>query len=993
MKTTLLRNAIRSALIAGASVAVAAPAFAQETTQPVTTELDRIEVTGSRIRQVDTETAAPVLLISRADIEKQGFKSVADILQNIPTAGSPAISRTSPLSSGEAVGGYYIDLRNIGPNRTLILVDGKRLGITNDGLQDVASIPAVMVERIEVLKDGASTIYGSDAIAGVINIITRKNFDGAEANAYIGQWGDGDGQRQVYDFTMGATSDKGSVTLGVEYTKEDPVYAKDRWFSSDRFPTGDKSAPRPGGLSGTTRYGRINQYDTGTVYAPGVPGYDPDTPGRQDGDTVFANATLRRTMAGLNPADFGSFRPLDGTDVDNPNLQSTVYSGIKRKSIFLNGHYDISDKIGFDTSALYTDRESFAQNAGYPFNSGNFDLSSGGLSIDSVFNPLGNQRTGDLPPGVPAQAVQYVRRGWEVPRQVQNNLTTFRFNGEFNGSFQINDKYWDWNAGYLYNQNKGTQISTGNLNTFAVGQATGASFINADGNAQCGTAANPIALGVGAGSCTPWNPLIPFGYDSPNSLGDPNVQAYLYLPGQAISETETKDYYANISGTIATLPAGDLGVAVGIEHRNESGSFSPDALAQSGISTDLAAGPTQGGYSLDEIYAELQVPILADLPFAKELSVSLASRYSDYDTFGDTVNSKFGFKWKPIDSLLFRGTYSEGFRAPAVADLFGGLSQSFEFYTDPCDTSFGSGATTAACLAAVPTNYRQLNGSGTAPAPGPGEQSNLPFNSGSTPTLTPETSTSKTLGLVWSPGFLTGFNASLDWWNIRIENTIVGDSPDDLLNDCYLRNIQSRCEGPTTFTRNAAGNITMLAFGLRNAGFQETEGYDFDLNYRWETTYGTFNAALLSSYVVKNELKTDNLDGAPQQINGRDGNFRLRSNATVNWQKGDWGVTWSTRYYSAVTEQCFFDERCSNPDYTAPEFQGNPYPITRIGANTFHDLQVSYKTPWNATVAVGANNVFEHYGAPQYAQPNSGYSYYGGYDIGRFMYLKYQQRF
>lgn len=186
-KSNKLRDAVVLALVVG--VAGTGTAVAQEAGGA--TNLDKIEVTGSRIRQVDSETAQPVLLISRDQIEKQGFKSVADILQNIPTAGSPAISRTSPLSSGENVGGYYIDLRNLGANRTLILVDGHRLGITNGGLQDVASIPAVMVERIEVLKDGASTIYGSDAIAGVINIITRKDFEGAEANTYIGQWGQG----------------------------------------------------------------------------------------------------------------------------------------------------------------------------------------------------------------------------------------------------------------------------------------------------------------------------------------------------------------------------------------------------------------------------------------------------------------------------------------------------------------------------------------------------------------------------------------------------------------------------------------------------------------------------------------------------------------------------------------------------------------------------------------------------------------------------------
>ncbi|KAA8995545.1 TonB-dependent receptor [Stenotrophomonas cyclobalanopsidis] len=942
-KSNKLRDAVVIALVAGASVATAQ---AQDATN-----LDRIEVTGSRIRQVDTETAQPVLAISRDQIEKQGFKSVADILQNISAAGSPAISRTSPLSSGEAVGGYYIDLRNLGANRTLILIDGRRLGITNDGLQDVASIPAAIVERIEILKDGASTIYGSDAIAGVVNIITRKDFEGAEANVYFGQYDQGDGKRENYDFIMGFRGERGSLTAGVEYTNEDPVWAKDRWFSRDRFPTGEKSAPRPGGLSGTSQYGRFIY--NGQAY------------------------TLRRDVAGLDPTDFASYRPVNSAiDVSNPALASTLQSGIKRKSAFLNGRFDFTDNVRFDTSVLYTDRDSFAQNAGYPFFSEDYPL-AGPLSADSIYNPVGED-------------VDYVRRGWEVPRGVFNSLTTTRFTGVFSGSFQTGERFWDWEAGYLYNQNKGTQVSTGNLNTYAVGQATGPSFINANGQAQCGTADSPIPLGTGPGACTPWNPLIPNGYDSPNSLADPEVQAYLYQPGQALSRTTTKNYFANIAGTIATLPAGDLGMAIGFERREESGSFSPDALAQTGISTDLAAGPTSGGYSLNEIYAELQIPILADLPGAKELTVTAATRYSDYDTFGDTLNSKFGLKWKPVDSILVRGTWSEGFRAPTVADLYGGISQTFPQYTDPCDTSFGSAAGNARCLADVPAGFRQPNTSSSGPAQGPGEASDTPFITGSTPGLTPETSTSKTIGVVWSPGFLTGFNASLDWWNIRIENTIVADSPTDLLNDCYLRGIESRCTG---FTRNANGNITDLTFALRNAGYVETEGFDFDVNYRFETSFGNFTTSLQNTYVTKNEIKQDNTDNPPSQQNGFGGNFRLRSNLTVMWQLDNLAVSWTARYFSGTKEDCYFDDRCTLPNYSAPDTQGQITPMNELGSNTFHDLQVSYNLPWNATVAVGANNVFDHWAAPAYSQPNAGYSYYGGFEVGRFVYMKYQQKF
>ncbi|MGH8031448.1 MAG: TonB-dependent receptor plug domain-containing protein [Luteimonas sp.] len=974
-KTTKLRDAISFALVTSTVALVGTGvAYAQDTAPADATNLDRIEVTGSRIRQVDTETAQPVLLISRKEIEKQGFNSVADILQNTTSAGSPAISRTAPLTSGESVGGTYIDLRSLGPNRTLVLVNGKRLGQTNQGFQDVASIPAVAVERIEILKDGASTIYGSDAIAGVINIITRKNFDGAEANAYIGQYGQGDGQRQQYDFLMGFTGDRGSLTAGVEYTKEDPVYAPNRWFSRDASPVGDKSAPRPGGDSGTRKEGQFSY--NGIDY------------------------TLRRDIQGLDPALFSSYRPIDAAiDLTFPQQQSTVYSGIERKSVFLNGHYEISDKIAFDTDVLYTDRESFARNAGYPFRSADFPQTAvqedangniiGGLDADSYFNPVGEN-------------VDFRRRGWEQPREVFNSVTTFRWTAAFSGSFELGEgKFWDWDIGSLYNQNKGTQISTGNFNKLAVARATGPSFLNADGVVQCGTAANPITLGVGGGSCTPWNPLIPFGYDSPNSLGDPNVRQYLLPVGQAVSETETRNYFANISGTIATLPAGDLGFAAGIEHRQESGTFSPDSLSQTGDSTDLGQGPTGGQYSLDEVYAELQVPLLADLPGAQELSVNLASRYSDYDTFGDTINSKFGFKWKPLESLLIRGTWAEGFRAPTISDLYGGGSQSFSFYADPCDSTHGVAAGSARCLQDVPANFRQLANTADGLSEGPTDQSDRAFDTGSNPGLTPETSKSKTLGVVWSPSFAEGLNITLDWWNVRIENTIVGDTETGVLADCYVRGIESRCSDPTgsRFTRDENGVITSFRTTNINAGFVETEGYDLDFSYAMDTDYGRFSLAWLNSYVSKNEIKIDNNQSTPpSQQNGFASLtgivFRLRSNATLGWEQGDWGVSWTARYYSGFKEACNFPlDRCDLPNYTAPDFLGTITPQDEIGANTFHDVQIRYNTPWNATVAVGANNVFEHYAAPAYSTPASGYAYYGGFDIGRFVYFKYQQRF
>ena len=546
------------------------------------------------------------------------------------------------------------------------------------------------------------------------------------------------------------------------------------------------------------------------------------------------------------------------------------------------------------------------------------------------------------------------------------------------------------------------QVGTGNLNLAAVRMAVGPSFLNSQGVVQCGTPDNPIPLGTSQGECTPWNPLLPFGYGGPGdgSAMDPAVRQFIFPVGQAISMTKTQDYFANLTGTLMTLPAGDLAIAVGVEHRKEYGEFSPDALAQSGGSTDLAAGPTSGGYSLDEVYAEVQVPLLADVPFAQELTLSAATRYSDYDTFGDTTNSKLGLKWKPVDSLLVRSTWAEGFRAPDVSNLYGGASQTFSFYTDPCDTEFGAARGNARCLQDVPVDFRQPANDADGIANGPGTQTPIPFVAGANPDLTPETSESVTLGVVFSPSFAPGLNLSLDWWTIRIENTIVPDTETQVLDDCYLRGIEARCNASTgsRFVRDADGQITSFITTPINVGHVETEGFDFDVNYRRTTDWGAFSASWLSTYISKLELKTDDLeDNPPQQLNGLSvgtgANFRVRSNLNLGWERGSWGISWGMRYYSGLKERCNFDDLCSLPDYSAPWTGGQRLRLNERPSTTFHDVQVRYQAPWNASISLGANNVFERYGPPMFSQPNSGYSYYGGYDIGRFLYLKYQQKF
>ena len=614
LKTNPLRNAIAIALVASCS----APAFAQSADDG-TTNLDRIEITGSRIRQASVESAQPVVALNRAEIEKKGYVNVADILQDVTAAGSPSMSRASSLESGRDFGGMYVSLRNLGPERSLVLIDGRRMGVSAGGYSDLASIPSSIVERVEVLTDGASALYGSDAIAGVVNIITRKNFDGAEVSAYVGQYSEGDGQKTAYSATFGKTFDRGWVTVGGEYTDEDPVLGGEREFTA--YPNGPRHTGD--GLSGVTPWGYATVDGRNLSVGPG-------------GD----------------PTQLGNFKPADKANDANTKTNMSLVTGLQRKSVFANGGFSITDDLRLVADALYSERESSKQLAGYPYQStGSRAL----LSKDSAFNPFGRD-------------VAFAHRTEELPRGTENNLTTKRASLGLEGSFETGSRYWDWNVSYMYNRNEGERIGTGSMYQPNVNQSVGPSFLDANNVAHCGSVGNVIA------GCTPWNPLAPMGYTGPGSLSNQDVQDFLFTRFTDTMQSTTKVASANISGSLFSLPAGDILGALGVEHRSEEASYSPDLMVQKGQIAGTTGQPTQGDYSLNEVYLELQVPLLADMAFARELSLDMAGRYSDYNNFGSTTNTKFGLKWKPIDSLLVRATYGTGFRAPTVEDLYGGTT-------------------------------------------------------------------------------------------------------------------------------------------------------------------------------------------------------------------------------------------------------------------------------------------------------------------------------
>jgi iron complex outermembrane receptor protein len=1005
LKTTKLRDAISFALAVGA-IAGSGAAFAQDAAAPETpTDIDRITVTGSRIRQVDAETSSPILTMDREQIEATGLTSVGDVLFNITASDGGALRNITTGTNGSD-GTQQISLRGLGATRTLVLVNGRRWLTQGDGTVDLNTIPISVVERIEVLKDGASAIYGSDAIAGVINVITRKNFEGGEARAYLGQYSKGDGFQQAYDFTLGSSTEKVNTVFSISYTKQEPVYAGNRERSSvPVFGGGDLAS---GGLFGSGSTERGNFVRCAGAYTPTPTGFRTCAAvtapaGSLPGGTSRTGTTLKPGEDGRQATDFRPFvsYTTDGsghTDRYNFSPVNYLLQPIERFNMYGQGTLQLTDSITANIQATYVKRTSDQQLAEVPLTM-NVNGTSGpqwafAPTRDNVFNPFGQDiRSFNFR----ARAV-----GPRKPFYDNDNLAV---TGWLEGSFELFGRNMYWDAGYSYLDSKINTRGENYINLFNLRRATGASFRDASG-LHCGTPGAVIAgcvpynlfggpdLGLAAGVITQAE------YDAMNN--------YISYTKNETQENKTKDYFANLSGDIVDLPAGPLGFAVGVEHRSTSFFNNPDALVAGGGSSDNFSEPTSGDVASDEIYAELNIPLLADVPFFKALDLNLAARRTSYDSsgsfggqnvtpeIGSDTSRKVGLKWQVFDDLLLRGTWSESFRAPSVTDLFAGGGESFPAATDPCNTArFNQAATDQARC--------QANG---VPVGG-AVQANSQIRSlvGGNPNLQPEFGTTRTFGLVYSPGFVEGLDFTLDYYNIELSNVIAFRGAQSVLNNCY------QDVGSTGGAADAAQQDLFCSFIVRDATGQildlrqtqfnldqgEVEGYDFGVHYKTpEYSFGKFDFQWDNTYQTKNDLF-----GTVGEYNGSP-TFRLRSNLTAGWTMGDFDASWTARYYSGLDEGCpygdlYFEygitptELCNN-DVANPDGSINRFE-NRIPAVAYHDLQVGMKLPWNAKVSIGGRNIFGK--EPPITRNSFAHSFDGAYDLpgGGFYYMQYSQKF
>ncbi len=1030
LKTNKLRDAISFALVGTTALVGTGAAFAQDTQS--SDDLDTVTVTGSRIpRAADVENASPVLTIDRATIEATGLTSVGDVLFNITASDGGALRNVTTSTNGSD-GTQNISLRGLGSTRTLLLVNGRRWVTQGTGDVDLNTIPISVVERIEVLKDGASAIYGSDAIAGVINIITKKNFDGAEANAYLGAYTKGDGFQQSYDFTIGSNSDRWNAVVSLGYQNQDPVYAGDRTITSvPVYGAGDLAS---GGFFGSGSNANGNFVRCAGALTPFGGAFQTCTP------VAGGPYTLRAGEDGRQATDFRRFvsYTFDGSgSSDRYNFAPVNYllQPISRFNVYGQGTLRLTDHINANVQAVYVKRDSNQQLAEVPLTmavtGGNGPQWAFAPTAGSVFNPFGqNLRSANF---------RSIAVGPRKP-YYDNDNTAITLS--LDGSFDLfgRDMYWD--AGYSFLNSRINTRGQNYINLFNLRRAVGDSRRNpVTGALECMNGTAVIA------GCVPFNV---FGGPDLGLTAGVITQAehdaminYISYTKNESAENTTKDYFANLSGSIVDLPAGPLGYAVGLEHRRTGFVNSPDALIAGGGSSDNFQLPTSGNLNSDEAYLELNVPILADIPGIKLLELNAAVRDTSYDAngtnasinqitgaqiltsvnrnFSDT-SSKFSLKWQVFDDLLLRGTYSESFRAPSVTDLFSGEAEGFPQATDPCSTrawNSQSVATQTNCV--TPYTYTDPRTglpvtiaavTGTPGTLGGGSiQPNAQIRSlgGGNPDLQPESATTRSFGIVYSPSWAAGLNFTLDWYQIKLEQ---------VLSTRTANNVMASCFNPATFdpngpfadfaaqravfcplvTRNSS-NGDLIAVNTRpfNIASGKVEGYDFQVTYAMpETAWGKFSFQWDNTYQTENDLF-----GTVGEYNGSP-TWRLRSNITTSWQKGDWDATWAMRYYSAMDEGCtdyanLFEygitptDICPHDIYDA---NGNYLRSeNRIGSRLYHDVQVGLKLPWNAKVSAGARNIFGK--DPPIVRNSFAQSFDGAYDLpgGGFFYLQYNQKF
>jgi iron complex outermembrane receptor protein len=878
MTTITSAQRLKGALCIGVSLALAAPVLsAQEADEP----LEEIITTGSRIARNEFSSSSPITVVDGEEVLQSGVVSIDEFLKDIPAFTGYQMGTST--NNGSNNGAKNLDLRGLGFNRTLVLINGRRMigDNTVDGAVDLNSIPEAMIKRVEVLKDGASTVYGSDALAGVVNIILHDDFEGFEFGLRYGEgMEDGQAANGLIYALGGVASDRGNMVASLSYTDQDEMLQAERpWATSALYPLliDGQFVAQPSGSSNSRR-----------IRVPGNVDYIWDS-------------------------SIGQARPFQSGDVYNYAPVNALTQPNERWQMAFNGTVAVTDMVEGYLEGLYTRRTSqqrLAPDASFAVSSTIETPNNGPQWNDFVpannpFNPFGVNPANDL--GLSNTDVRINRRFEESGgRLFRQTSDTYRLVAGLRGS--LFDDSVEWDVSYVYAEQETTNETKnyGRFDRWAIAVDPVACAADADCSAAMGS------QGV-------LNPFYEFGSITPEQMN--------YLTTGSLKDliVNTMEIGAiNFNGEFGNLPGGAIGWAVGYERRNEDGLFSPDEFLAGGLTTGGASDPLEGKFSVDEFYGEMLLPVL------DSLDLSLAARFSDYDTAGSATTYKLGGDWAITEDFRLRATYSTGFRAPNIFEIFGTGSATFPIVESICefaDDRLANGDITQQiydnCLSLIGTAAGGDDAYlGDAGEVGFAWQSLVTYSSPEQQ-LEPEESTTYTAGLVWQPEFLAGLSVSLDYWNIEVEKAIGLGDINSLFYPCLNSpNLSDRaCE----FFDFGPYNLDIVfifpgdaTFELANLGVLKTDGVDLDIVYAGDLGGNIFQGYDLSwSATFTNSYESTDASGVVSDLLGTANGFGVYPELRFNLGAGLYGENWTAQYlgrYIGETDDrfrpCYLTDDC-----------------------------------------------------------------------------------
>lgn len=767
---------------------------------------EEIFITGSRIPRAALTSTSPLVMVENDQIRFSGNINIERLLNELPQA-SPSATTTS---NNPGTGAATVDLRGLGEVRTLVLVNGRRhVPTTLDGIVDVNLIPSSLLERVEVITGGASAVYGSDAISGVVNFIYKDDYEGIELDASYDFSSRGDAGIVNTSVTMGGNfaQGRGNAVIHAAYSRRESVLADKRSFSAQ--PLGDSafcfSFIEPSVLEpcGSSRIPSGFSDDLGATFTP-------------DGDVNF-NVMFGDPTDPGDPFPFG-FNYQTGTFLQVPQ---------ERFSSAALGHYDLTPSITAYGEFSFVQSETRLQDAPTPADIENFHFNYADnpfLTADAkaefafIDDAFGN----DIAAGDGVVFLTNMRRRLTEfgNRQTDAEFNAFRLVTGLKGDIADN---WQFDASLNYGRSVNTSVLSNDASASRFKNGLNAGFDNQgtirclsqlDGNGNFNASLDP--------SCVPLNIW------GENTL-TPEMAAFARLGAVSRVRYEQLVLEATVLGRAASLPAGDLTVAAGAQYRDESARGDQDDAIQSGDLLGFnAQGNTRGGYDVTELFGEAVVPLLAGLPGVERLEANLALRFSDYSTVGSVWTYSGGLSWQPVSDLRLRGQYQRAVRAPNVFELFGGDAQSFQSFRDPCNAGGGlTPAEEAFCVAwGVPANdigvFSQLD-----------NQVESLFASSTD--LAEEKTDTWTFGAVFAPRALPGLDISVDYYRITLKDAVgfLGGGAQGNINACFDSQDLGSVFCQNT-PRNVFGQLGAITIPSANLAAAKTQGVDFAINYTTE---------------------------------------------------------------------------------------------------------------------------------------------------------------